>query len=316
MTSGFWTTRNQLAFGNSGCKDFRSIFDFHRFPQFQETVLAVDDLVQTWNNPPKLWKRTGEQPCVLQITGFASGPAGASVGGNSTLSRFEKLLDTIHAEFFLNESLRAPAGHTAGGITENAQLYVPRTPGFMNNHRDDVERKLFNPMDRVPPSPHRQIHKHEQMARELLGKFSTRQIEQELKDASRYDLDTLRDMLAFLGLNYNVKPEHLENPRDQDEIRGKRIEKLVFYSQDPRKGSIRVAFDDTAVDVDVYEGMPMHDFIHSALKALKECFKAKLEPLVKAAQRGGKRSFDLLVGDPVRYRSHTQLPSDVAPYVS
>jgi hypothetical protein len=162
------------------------------------------------------------------------------------------------------------------------------------------------------------------MARELLDKFSTRQIEQELKDASnasKYDWVTLRDMLYFLGLNYNVKPEHLKNPKDPDEIRGKCIEKLVFYSQDPRKDSIRVAFDDTHVNVNVYEGMPMHDFIHSALDALKDSVKAKLEPLVKeaqrnGAQRGGKRSFDLLVGDPVRYRSHTQLPSDVAPYVS
>eukprot|EP01046_Picozoa_sp_COSAG06_P107099 COSAG06_NODE_53408_length_300_cov_0.776119_1_plen_28_part_10 len=28
-----------------------------------------------------------------------------------------------------------------------------------------------------------------------------------------------------------MKPEHLKNPKDPDEIRGKCIEKLVFYSQ-------------------------------------------------------------------------------------
>ena len=42
ITSGRWTTSDQLCFGLSGCKDFRSIFDFHRYPQYQEMVVAVD----------------------------------------------------------------------------------------------------------------------------------------------------------------------------------------------------------------------------------------------------------------------------------
>jgi hypothetical protein len=294
IISGYWTTRNQLAFGRSGCKDFRSIFDFYRYRQFQETVLAVDDLVTTWHNPPKLWKRAKEHPCVLQITGFGSGPTGTSVT-NTTIPKFEKLLCTIHQEFFANKSLRKLTRARAG-ITQNAKLYVPHSEGFMNKLRDDAERKLIGSIDGFASSRN-QVHKYEHMANGLLGKYSASDLEQKLADVDTYDINALRGMLRHLGL---------DDPGRPNEIRSAYIERLVFYDHSPREGCIGVDFDGTSVDVQVYEGMPLHDFICAALNAQHERVKAKLEPLVRRNQDVTKRNFDMLVGDPVRCSSFVQ----------
>lgn len=287
MTSGYWTTRNELAFGVSGCKDFRSIFDFHRFPQFQETVLAVDDLVQTWNNAPKLWKRAAEHPCVLQITGFGTGPTGTS-RTNTTMTRFEQLLIKIHEGFFGNESLKnAPVG-----ITENSRLYVPREPGFMIRLRDDVERQLFKTMGSIPLSPSRHLDRHEKLARHLLD--SCNSVNDVRAELAKYDAESLGGVLRHLGLDDKVS---------SDDEKAAYIDRLLFYCQDPRKAHISVAFEDSSADIAAYEGMPLHDFIHSALNTLRKSIRAKLEPLVKQANGNGQRNFDVLAADPVRCSS-------------
>lgn len=294
VTSGYWTTRNQLAFGISGCKDFRSIFGFYRFQQFQETAIAVDDLVQTWNNSPMLWKRVKEKPCVLQIAGFGCGPTGTSVA-NNTISRFEQLLCRMHDEFFANECLRK-SSQTIAGITQNAELYIPRGAGFMNNLRDTVERKMIGSIQAAPPSPSHRQSKYEIMAGELIDMHSSGLLKKELASSShKYDNETLGKMLYHLGLNATV------NSREPNEIRNMYIDRFIFYCQKPRESRIKVYFGATFADIDMYEGMPMHDFIRAALDKLHSCIKAKLEPLVLGQEHNTKRNFNMLVADPVRH---------------
>jgi hypothetical protein len=278
VTSGYWTTHESLAFGLGGYKDFRSIFDFHRYPKYQEMVLAIDDMTLTWDNPVALWRRT-EKPCILQIRGYAENSMRMSQS-NDTVDKFHEVLLNVHKLFFQNEDLR---GNTSAGITMNIDLYDDRTTGYMKRCCATAEKQM-----RLSTAPERpRLEGTSKLAADMQraqAQNETAGVARIIEQLEKHlNLTEVFEVVTKLGLTTRLMRDDgktvwrgsdgfrvLENVAHDDEVRRIWVERVkAVYQTDPAQFKLQVYFNNeqkpSAKPITVSMDMPMHDFVHGAM---------------------------------------------------
>lgn len=290
VTSGYWTTREELAFGTSGYKDFRSIFDFQRYSQYQEMVLAVDDMTTTWDNAVKLWRRVHEKPCVLQIRGYADNSTRMSQS-NDTVSQFHEMLLKVHELFFDNEKLHKDKNAGLRILTMNTELHEARTPGFMMRCCAAAEKQLTPGAAAETP----RLQGEKKLVGDLkqaLADDDRSGVAELMKVLQGKPLSELFEVVRLLGLTtrlvrdedgatiwrassrgYSIRP--VPQNLGHDQVRRIWIERVkAVYQTEPAQFELQVHFTNPDVHkarlIKVSVGMSMHDFLHNAILEWKK----------------------------------------------